>query len=124
MSFRNLDAIRKYGNRRSERMAAEGIKLEDEVERLLARMQKDGKILRFVRHAHNSPEDWSGKDFTVVFGDGNAEVERSFGVTISSKSWQAGKSRHPGVTQFCWPIGTNLTTMENRILGLLQKPNR
>ena len=121
MSFRNLQAIKEYSDRRSERMAAQGILLEDTVEQLLSKMQHDGKILRFIRHRHNSPEDRDGKDFTVVFNRESTEIVRSFGVTISNKSYQRGRIIHHETTQFCWPIGTNIQTMEKRILGLANK---
>lgn len=121
MAIKNLNDFRRYKDRRSERMAAQGILLEDTVEQILSKLQRDGKILRFIRHSHCSPEDLSGKDFTVVFSREDAEVECSFGVTISNKSWQRGKTKHHDVVQFCWPIGTNPQTMENRILGLLNR---
>lgn len=118
MAFKNLESIRKYSDRRAMRRAAVGIELEDTVEQILFKMQSSGKILRFIRHPHNSPEDYSGKDFTVFF---SGEAARSFGVTISNRSWQRGKIIHCNVTQFFWPIGTNKETMEKRIMGLLDK---
>ena len=104
--------------RRSQRMANQGIVLEDTVEKLLEKLKDEKKILGFTRHPHNSKEDSSGKDFTVIFDSNGYEDERSFGVTISLRSWHDAKLMHRDVPQFCWPIGTNTTTMQERILKL------
>ena len=121
MSFKNKQAMQDFCARRANRMAEVGVGLEDTVEKVLQKLQSDGGILRFTRHPHNSTEDRSGKDFTVVFNHEDKEIEHSFGVTISNRSWQRGKVIHHDVTQFCWPVGTNTQTMEKRILGLLKK---
>ena len=102
-------------------MVRQGFVLEETVEKILQQLQANGAILRFVHHPRSSPEDRAGKDFTVVFSVDGKEVEHSFGVTISQQYLSEHKMMHPNVIHFCWPIGTNPSTMEKRILELASK---
>ena len=116
----NSKQWREANNRKSERYSEYGRLFELEVEKLLTKMKEQGKILSFVRHVPNTPEDYAGKDFTVTKMINNETVERSFGVTISLryKNFNEHKLRHPNVPQFRFPIGTNPSTIEKRVLEL------
>ncbi|MEK7546222.1 MAG: hypothetical protein AAB554_04070 [Patescibacteria group bacterium] len=107
-------------HRRGERYSDIGRKFEAEVEGILQKMQDEKLIVDFVRHAPNSGEDRDGRDFTVTAPAAGAPAERSFGVTISLRSWQDSKILHPDVPQFCFPIGTKPETIRARILELFE----
>lgn len=107
-------------NRRGERYSGIGRKFEGEVGDLLQKLQDEKLIAGFIRHPPNSPEDSEGRDFTVTAMIGGKEARRSFGVTISLKSWQESKILHPDVPQFCFPIGTKPETIRKRILDLFK----
>ena len=119
VGWKNTKDFRGYCDRRSVRMAKQGRLLEDEVERLLKRLEEQGEIVRFKKHEPNSREDREGKDFTVVKSVEDNEFQISFGVTIALKSQRKSRLRydHP---QFCFPIGTKLETIERRILDLFK----
>ncbi len=117
--FANTHRFREWQKRHGERIAAEGRRLEDDVERVLAAMKSRGKIPGFARHEPHSSEDQQGCDFTVskLCEDGGL-VMQSFGVTISPRSWRRAKRTHPDIPQLCFPLGTNTETIERRILEL------
>ena len=107
-------------DRRGERYAAIGRKFEEEVSDLLQKMQDEKLIAGFVRHEPHSREDRQGRDFTVTALADGKEEKRSFGVTISMRSWHDAKIQHPDVPQFCFPIGTKPETIRARVLELFQ----
>ena len=115
---KNKAMFKKLCNRKSQRFAALGRKLEKEVAELLEKMQESGLIESFVYNKPFSEADCQGKDFTVRLSIGDEVVERSFGVTISYKSWGDSKVKHPDVRQFCFPIGTKPETIQKRVLEL------
>lgn len=112
-----------FSVRRTKRMSQQGRLLEDEVEAVLSQLQNQGKILSFTRHSANSPADCDGRDFTVTTTQSGGNRQYSFGVTISLRSWQKARVKHPQVPQLCWPIGTKPETMAKRILELLSTNN-
>jgi len=99
-------------------MAVRGLQLEDEIEYLMQGLIDNGLIINFTRHPHNSPEDESGRDFTVVKQVNNVTVSVSFGVTISLKCWNRAKFRHRETPQFCFPPNCKRETMIFRIMNL------
>lgn len=107
-------------SRKSERYSEYGRLFELEVEKLLNKMKENGKIFSFVRHLPHTPEDLAGKDFTVTKLVNGQTLEISFGVTISARQRQLNEHKmcHPNVPQFRFPIGTNPSTIEKRILEL------
>jgi len=105
-------------DRRGERYAEIGRKFEGEVADLLQKMQDEKLIVGFVRHEPHSAEDGQGRDFTVTGLIAGVPVERSFGVTISLRSWRQSKIIYPDVPQHCFPIGTKPETIRARILEL------
>jgi hypothetical protein len=107
-------------NRRGDRYSEIGRKFEGEVAELLQKMQDEKLILGFERHAPNSTEDGQGRDFTVTALLAGVQVEKSFGVTISMRSWNEAKVLHPEVPQFCFPLGTKPETIRARVLELFQ----
>ncbi|OHA26105.1 MAG: hypothetical protein A3C06_00860 [Candidatus Taylorbacteria bacterium RIFCSPHIGHO2_02_FULL_46_13] len=104
-------------------MSEYGRAFESTVEGYLQKLLDFGQIKSFTRHPPRSPEDYGGRDFTVSKEVGGVSVERSFGVTISIRSWNRGKRLHPAHPQFCFPIGTNKETINRRILGLFKGLN-
>ena len=114
MGWKNMRDFEAYAKRKSARYAGYGRVLELYIESLLSQLLAAGRIHGFTRHAAHSKEDEDGKDFTVLLG----QTERSFGVTISLKAWRRGKFKHPLVPQLCFPIGTNQSTIERRVLEL------
>lgn len=117
MSF-NQKSRQEFSNRRSVRMSKLGREFEQEVLKLLNRMVEDSKLASAVYNAPFSREDREGKDFTVGKLVNGEIVYRSFGVTISLLSYSKGKVLHHEVPQFCFPIGTNPSTIEKRVLAL------
>ncbi len=105
-------------SRKAERMGHVGRKFEGEVEALLQKMQDQGMITGFVAHPPHSEEDSEGRDFTAEALVQGVETKRSFGVTISLRSWNQAKVLHPKVPQFCFPLGTKPETIRSRILEL------
>ena len=101
-------------------MAHVGVELEDRVAVMLGGLQQQGQIDVFNRHEHHSDEDHAGRDFTIWKIVGGERVEKTFGVTISMRRWNYSKCLHPDVKQFCFPIGTNDTTIQRRILELFE----
>lgn len=99
--------------RRNMRFSRYGEDLEDHVASILQEMKALGKIADFVKHAKHSKEDESGKDFTVTGLSGKTE---SFGVTISKRSHNRSKNLHSDVLQMHFPIGTNKSTIVEKIL--------
>jgi hypothetical protein len=97
-----------------------GLELEKRVAWILRDLVADKKISVFKAHPHYSEEDQHGKDFTVEKQVDGKMVSRSFGVTISRRSWIEARLRHQGVPQFCFPIGVKPETIEKRILGLFK----
>lgn len=118
MSWKNTADFNAWCNRRGERRSALGRSFEIAVEAVLNGLKDRGLVADFVRNQPNSKEDSMGKDFTVRKMVNGQMLERSFGVTISQKSWQVAKHRYINVPQFLFPIGTNPSTIESRILGL------
>lgn len=111
-------------DRRGERYAAIGRNFEEEVEGHLQKMMDEKLVVGFVRHAPHSREDGQGRDFTVTALVGGKEARRSFGVTISMRSWNNAKALHHDVPQFCFPIGTKPETIRARILELFAPKTR
>ena len=119
--FANSHKFRAWAKRHGDRLVAEGRRLEKDVEAILLRLETRGDITSFTVHPPYSQEDYAGRDFTARKQVDCVLVERSFGVTISPKSWRRAKQTHPATPQFCFPIGTNTDTIERRILGLFPK---
>jgi hypothetical protein len=115
--WRDIDA------RHCARFAKAGRELEQTVEKYLEELLSMEKVSGFTRHEPNSAEDADGRDFTVWIANGepSSKIERSFGVTISRDSWERSKRIHPKTPQFCFPIGTNKTTMIKRILSIFEE---
>ncbi len=105
-------------SRHSERFAGYGLQLEEEVEKILRAMRDEGCVVRFERHSKNSIEDFTGKDFTVWKFVGGTMVERSFGVTISSRRRNKSTMLHRDIPQWWLPIGTKPTTISGKVLSL------
>ncbi len=120
MGWKNKTDLHAYLARHRARMSRHGRTLEDDVERLLEKMKARGDVSLFVRNSANSAADAEGKDFTVTKKVDGVDVVRHFGVTISTKSHNNAKVRYPDVPQFHFPIGTNPTTIEKRILELFR----
>lgn len=110
------DRIKAFSARKAQRYSRIGRQFEEDVLAILADMQGGGLIDSFVKHAPNSDEDEIGMDFTVRKGPASV----SFGVTISRRSYNRSKNLHLGTPQMLFPIGTNKTTICNKILRLLQ----
>ena len=108
-----------YEARKSERYAKRGKEFEETVATLLSKMAGDEKISGFTHNQANSHEDQQGKDFIVWVKKENDEVTtRSFGVTISFRSWNDSRLRHQNVPQFFFPLETKPETIEKKILEL------
>lgn len=118
MGWKNLSDKRAHRGRRARLMSKQGRAFELEVAKILTRLLEEEKISDFQRHEPSSEEDHDGKDFTVCRKIGEEVVSRSFGVTISLRSWADGKVKHPDVPQFCFPLGTKPETIEKKILSL------
>ena len=115
----NRHKLREIHDRRRTRRALQGRLFEGEVAKMLEKLKAEGKILSFVRHLPNSAEDHEGRDFSFTGLREGVQVKLSFGITISSRSWNWAKARYPNIPQFYWPIGTNPATMVKRILKLI-----
>lgn len=106
-------------NRKAQRRADLGRKFELTVAGLLSKMVEKGSLTDFLYNQPNSLADQQGKDFTVIQTSKSGEkIIRSFGVTISHRSWGRAKIKHPDVPQFFFPIGTKFATIEETILKL------
>lgn len=113
--------MRSFRKRRTERMSKQGRMLEERVQRILVALQEQGSIQNFRYNRPFSQADREGKDFTVTKVVVGELVERSFGITISPRSWHESQTKYPEVSQLCFPIGTNLETMARRILELFNR---
>ena len=109
-----------FAARRSERMSRVGREFELTVEKYLEEMKAEGLIDNFVRHKPRSPEDYSGRDFTVDKIVDHSTASVSFGITISIRCWHVGQKLHQEYPQLCFPIGTKKETIRNRILRLFE----
>ena len=119
MGWRTTRDFRKHQERRMTRYAREGRKFEqEEMKRILQKMQDAGKICGFEIFTPNSPEDREGKDIKASKMAGEQMADVYFGVTISMRSWNNAKRFYPDVPQFCFPIGTKPETIEKRVFGL------
>jgi hypothetical protein len=118
---RTQRSLRKADHRKANRYSEVGLDLELHVESLLEKMVEEEIIQSFTHHSHNSPEDSRGKDFTVSKVVCGEIIKKSFGVTISLRSWNHSKHKHPNVPQMCFPIGTKTETINKRILDLFNK---
>ena len=103
--------------RRSERYAKIGEELEKKVEEILESLQESLLIEKWIHTPKHSAEDHDGIDFIVEKGC----IQKSFGVTISSRSWNRAKLIHPKTPQFCFPIGTSDERIKQRILELFDE---
>ncbi len=117
ITTRNREA---FAARRAMRMSEHGRAFEVTVEGYLQEILDFGLIQKFIRHPPHSPEDYDGRDFTISKDVEGVSIEKTFGVTISIKSWNRGKRLHRSYQQFCFPIGTKKETVVRRILGLFQ----
>ena len=119
---KSLDAnkrIQKASARKAERYSELGKEFENFVANILSKIAEKKKIFGFTQNPANSSEDRQGKDFTVWVKKENDEVStRSFGVTISHKSWNDSRLRHPDIPQFFFPLETKPETIEKKILDL------
>lgn len=106
--------------RRAERMSKQGRLLEDSVTAILQELKDAGRLDDFAAHPPHSDEDGEGKDFTAVKIVGGEQLRRPFGITISARSWNEAKARYRDVPQFCFPIGTNKSTIVRRVLELFE----
>ena len=120
MGFANKAAHDAYIKRKADRYSIQGREQEDQVWRILSRARLEGEptFAWVTHHAAYSTPDRQGKDFTVARVVRGEIVSRSFGVTISLKSWKLDQQLYPGVPQFCFPIGTRPDTIIKRILSL------
>jgi hypothetical protein len=109
--------LKRYGARRARLGRAQ----EENVEAILLKMREQGLIADFKRSRPNSKMDAEGKDFSVTMLVGGVEVVRHFGMTISMKSRNNARVRYPDVPQFVFPVGTNPSTIERRILELFSE---
>lgn len=101
--------------RRSERYR----KVGEERENLIADiLEKSGKFFKVIHHEKWSQPDMNGKDFTCCKIIDGKHISKSFGVTISNKSWKKSKNMHPGVIQIYFPINTKPETIIKRIESL------
>lgn len=114
MGWKNTKDFKAYQARRSNRVAARGRELEGRIEKILQRMKTEGKIDDFIMHPPYSKEDHEGADASTI----KKGVRKSFGVTISMRSWARSKKLHPDRPQFCFPLETKEETIERRILKL------
>lgn len=117
MGWKNTKDFKAYQARRSNRVAARGRELEGRIEKILQRMETEGKIDNFIIHPPHSKEDCEGADASTIKGG----VCKSFGVTISMRSWARSKKLHPDRPQFCFPLETKEKTIERRILELYEE---
>ena len=106
--------------RKSERYSAIGRAFEQEVAAILERLKEEELISDFVAHSPHSEEDHEGRDFTCMRRIGDETHARSFGVTISMRSWNASRIKHPDTPQFCFPVGTKPETIRKRVLALFE----
>jgi len=117
--MKNKKAFLDFRSRASERGATRGRDLEKEVEKILSKMEAEGKLSSVVYHSPNSLPDSEGKDFTVgQTNEGGEELFRSFGVTVSMRRWGRSKVLHRDVPQLCFPPGTKPETIQKRVLEL------
>ncbi len=116
MGWKNKRDFQAYRERKSKRYSEFGRDLESKVEKLLEELKVKGYITKYKRHRPHSVADGEGKDFTIW----TDKHEKSFGVTISLKSWRESQMKYPEIPQFCFPLNVNLITIERRILELVK----
>ena len=116
----NSHRFREGKNRRRQRCSERGREFEKTFSMLLEKMQKRDMIVLFKQHPPNSPEDRSGKDFTVWKMVNGKCIGHSFGITTSSNSLKRSRVRYPTVPQFHFPMETRPETMQKRVLGLFE----
>lgn len=106
-------------DQKAQQRADLGRQFELTVTGILGKMLQENKIAKFTYNKPNSLADQQGKDFTVTKIKKNGEeITHSFGVTISQRSWERAKNKHPFVPQFFFPVGTDHKTIEKEILDL------
>ena len=120
LMVKNREEFRRFRARKAMRYAAVGRMLEDEVEKILAKMQDEGVIFDFARSLPNSQEDHEGKDFRVSQIIDGKKIDRFLGVTISQRSHSIARIRHRNVPQFLFPVETKQETIKKRVLELFK----
>lgn len=76
--------MKSFFDRKAERRAELGRTTEDRVLLLLRKKYEQGELISFAKHPAYSPEDLTGKDFSVKMLVDGREVVASFGITISN----------------------------------------
>jgi hypothetical protein len=122
MPYSFTENRKKSRNRKSERFSNYGREQEEKVRALLEEYREGGqKYFSSVElHRPNSPEDEQGYDLTVGREVDGQEIRKSFGITISLRSWQLGKQKHPSIPQFCFPINARPETIIRRVKSLFE----
>lgn len=94
---RSMQKRQAFSTRKAMRRAELGRQTEDRVEKLLTKKMEAGELISYQRYPPNSPEDSEGKDFGVTQEIGKEKITAPFGVTISLKSLQEHREKHPDV---------------------------
>lgn len=118
MGSKNLGDRRTNRVRSIDRYGRAARGMEDEVARVLVRLQERGAISRYVRCEPGSADAQSGADFRVCMPMDGTEVERAFCVSVSYGDFREKRARCPGLPIFRLPPETKPETIEKRILGL------
>lgn len=107
MSF-NKAARKAFADRKAQRYSWQGREMECRVEKILHEARENGQpvFLRVVYHLPHSVIDRVvGADFTVEKLVDGRILRVSFGISISQKSCQDSKAKHPDILQLHFPLG-------------------
>ena len=107
--------------RKKERYSRIGQSSENEIEEIL-KNEKDSRgesvFSKVLHHKKYGFKDRDGKDFTVYRTVGDLTLFRSFGVTISERSYYQAKVKHPATVSIYTPIGFNRDNFIKKVLAL------
>lgn len=118
MGSKNLGDRRTHHARNNDRLGRAARGMEDEVAKVLGRLQERGAISRFVRCEPGSADAKDGIDFRAFKPVDGTEVGRAFCVSVSYGDYREKRARCPGIPIFRLPPETKPETIEKRILGL------
>lgn len=107
--------------RKRRRYSKIGRQMECEIAEFLGQAEDDqgNRIFeRVIRHRPWSPADLRGKDITVFLKEEDRVRTKSFGVTISIRSFHRSAAIHPRVPVFFTPVNYNREHLVGKILAL------
>ncbi len=113
--------VHKKKNEKKKVVGEPGRDFEKRVATILTEMKDQESIIDFLYHSPNSPEDKSGKDFSVTFLCRGIKLSCSFGVTIKASRRNQAARRYPNIPQFHFKGDAAKELIVQTILDLMYK---